>query len=182
MDTLDHNKINHTKTKAIEFDHIVHGTIKKLNKMHSKTTTHTTSNNSSRCISSNGSNHDNQTKEEVNNNNQSSSSLIETNAKDFNARQNGVVEQNGCAKTNGYVNDIPILMVVPSYKTSKTITNRTGKCYAFRRNLINMCVCLSSESSFFYISQMVHANTNRGQSILFQIIFRQDQQKFVYFV
>lgn len=45
-----------------------------------------------------------------------------------------------------------------------------------------MCVCLSSESSFFYISKMVHANTNRGQSILFQIIFRQDQQKFVYFV
>lgn len=107
MDTLDRNKINHTK--AIEFDHIVHGTIEKLNNMHSKTTTHTASNNSSRCISSNGSNHDNQTKEaarhssEVNNNNESSSSLIETNAKDFNAHQNGV-EQNGCTKTNGYVN------------------------------------------------------------------------------
>lgn len=107
MDTLDHNKIDHTK--SIEFDKIVHGTIKKLNNMHSKTVTHTTSNNSSRCINSNGSTHDNQTKDavrhsnEVNNNNESSSSLIEPNAKDYSAYQN-VVDQNGCTKTNGYVN------------------------------------------------------------------------------
>lgn len=108
MDTLDRNKINHTK--AIEFDHIVHDTMKKLNSMHSKTTTHTTSNNSSRCISSNGSTHDNnETKDdvrhssEVNNNNESSSSLIETKAKDYSAYQNGA-DQNSCTKTNGYVN------------------------------------------------------------------------------
>lgn len=113
MDSLDRNT-NHINT--IEFNKIVHDTMKKLNNVHNKTIAHNTSiHNSSRSISSSDSTHDNETKEdvqhssEVNNNNVTG--LIQNNAKDYNVYQNGSrtgvktqkIQQNS-TKTNGYVN------------------------------------------------------------------------------
>lgn len=124
MDTLDHNRINHSK--SIEFNKIVHDTMKKLNNndMHNKTTLHNNIiiNNSSRCISSSGSDsgssnqrNSNETKDDVQNNSSEvnyNNNINSNNAKDHsNAYQNGSrtgvkvdkIQQNG-STTNGYVN------------------------------------------------------------------------------
>lgn len=115
MDTLDSNT---NRTKSNKFDKNVHDTMKKLNNVHSKTTTHSTiNNNSKRKISSSGSSiHNNETKEDVQHstetNNNNLTRIVQNNAKDCNdACQNGSrtganIEQIqlNSTKTNGYVN------------------------------------------------------------------------------
>lgn len=125
MDTLNLN-MNHTK--SIEFNSIMHDTMKKLNGVHNTATTHNTisssSSNSCRSTSSSGSYHVNETKEdvrrcsEVNNNNinnddecnKHTSNSSQNNAKDHISRMGVKIDKiqqpfdQNSAKTNGYVN------------------------------------------------------------------------------